>query len=132
MLALLAPLAVYGLVLGLHLVVPGRWVDGYVLDPATGRPLRYRLNGLRVLFATVTLYAAACLLGWIPWEFFYLHRWEMAAGACGIGLVFTLWMVLSARPEEARPKPSLLADALLIAASLAMAFAVAMVTSSVS
>jgi len=100
MLALLAPLAVYGLVLALHLVVPGRWVDGYVLDPATGRPLRYRLNGLRVLFATVTLYAAACLLGWIPWEFFYLHRWEMASGACVIGLVFTIWVVLLAPANQ--------------------------------
>ena len=67
----------------LHLLLPGRWIDGYVLDPATGRPLRYRLNGLRVLFATVALYALACALGWLPWDFFYLHRWEMAAGACG-------------------------------------------------
>jgi protein-S-isoprenylcysteine O-methyltransferase Ste14 len=96
--ALLAPLAVYGVVLALHLLVPGRWVDGYVLDPATGRPLRYRLNGLRVLFVTLALYAGASLLGWIPWEIFYLHRFEMAAGACGIGLVFTLWIVLSAPP----------------------------------
>jgi delta14-sterol reductase len=105
MLALLAPLAVYALVLGLHLGLPGRWVDGYVLDPATGRPLRYRLNGLRVLCATVVLYAAASLLGWIPWELFYLHRWGMAAGACGIGLVFTICVVLSAPPNK-----SLLAD----------------------
>ena len=86
-LALFGPLVVYGVILGLHLALPGRWIDGYVLDPATGRPLRYRLNGLRVLFATVALYALACALGWIPWEFFYLHRWEMAAGACGLGLL---------------------------------------------
>ena len=32
------------------------------------------------------LYAAACGLGLIPWDFFYLHRWEMAAGACVLGL----------------------------------------------
>ena len=105
MLWLLAPLGVYAVVLGLHLILPGRWVDGYVLDPATGRPLRYRLNGLRVLLATVALYAGACLLGWISWEVFYLHRWEMAAGACGIGLVFTLWVVLPAPANK-----SLLAD----------------------
>jgi delta14-sterol reductase len=36
---------VYAIVLGLHLSLPGRWVDGYLLDPATGSPLRYRLNG---------------------------------------------------------------------------------------
>jgi len=104
-LALFGPLVVYGVILALHLVLPGRWVDGYVLDPDTGRPLRYRLNGLRVLLVTVAAYAGACWLGWLPWEFFYLHRWEMAAGACGLGLLFTLAIVLSARANQ-----SLLAD----------------------
>lgn len=94
--ALLGPLVVYGLVFGLHLALPARWVDGYVRDPATGRPLRYRLNGLRVLLAMLALYAAACWVGAIPWDFFYLHRWEMAAGACALGLVFTLALVLPA------------------------------------
>ena len=99
-LALFGPLVVYGVILGLHLVLPGRWIDGYVLDPATGRPLRYRLNGLRVLLVTVAAYAGACWLGWLPWEFFYLHRWEMTAGACGLGLLFTLAIVLSARADK--------------------------------
>jgi len=94
--ALLGPLTVYAVVLALHLVLPGRWIDGYVRDEATGRLLRYRLNGLRVLFATVALYALACWQGVVPWDFFYLHRWEMVSGACGIGLLFTLAMVLPA------------------------------------
>lgn len=96
MLGYFGPLLVYGLVLVLHLVLPGRWVDGYVLDPATGRPFRYRLNGLRVLFVVLAVYAIACQLGWIPWEIFYLHRWQMAAGACVLGLLFTLALVLPA------------------------------------
>src|SRR5262249_15879230 len=36
------PILVYAIVLGLHLIVPARWVDGYVRDAATGKPLRYR------------------------------------------------------------------------------------------
>jgi delta14-sterol reductase len=100
MLALLGPLIVYGVVLGLHLLLPARWTDGYVLDPVAGRPYRYRLNGLRVLLATLAAYAGACLLGWIPWEFFYLQRWEMLAGACGLGLLFTLAIVLPAAPQQ--------------------------------
>jgi protein-S-isoprenylcysteine O-methyltransferase Ste14 len=100
MLALFGPLVVYGVVLLLHLVLPGRWTGGYVLDPATGKPLRYRLNGLRVLVVTVASYAAACLLGWIPWDFFYLRRWEMAAGACALGILFTLAIVLPAPPRK--------------------------------
>jgi delta14-sterol reductase len=100
------PLVVYAVVLGLHLAIPARWVDGYVKNDATGKPLRYRLNGLRVLFATLALWGLACWRGLIPWDLFYVERWPMAAGACVVGLAFTLAIVLPARPVKA----SLLAD----------------------
>ena len=100
------PLVVYAVVLGLHLIVPARWTDGYVRDAATGEPLRYRLNGLRVLFATLALWALGCWRGLVPWDLFYTERWSMAAGACVAGLVFTLAIVLPA-PRVTR---SLLAD----------------------
>jgi protein-S-isoprenylcysteine O-methyltransferase Ste14 len=95
LLGFVLPLAVYALVLWLHLIVPGRWVDGYVRDP-TGRPLRYRLNGLRVFFLVIALWAVACKLGYLPWDLFYVWRWQSLAGACAIGLVFTFWVVLPA------------------------------------
>jgi len=98
--ACFGPLAVYLAILALHLLLPARWVDGYATDPATGRPFRYRLNGLRVLVVALAVYAAACAPGWIPWDVFYLHRWEMAAGACGLGLLFTLAIVLPAPPRR--------------------------------
>jgi protein-S-isoprenylcysteine O-methyltransferase Ste14 len=103
--ALFGPLVVYAVLLALHLALPARWVDGYVRDPATGRPLRYRLNGLRVLLATLALYAVACGLGLLSWDFFYLHRVAMVVGACALGLAFTLAVVL---PAPARGR--LLAD----------------------
>jgi len=90
------PLLVYALVLGLHLIVPARWTDGYVRDPVTGAPLRYRLNGLRVLVVVGALWAAACSRGVLAWDLFYVERWSMAAGACALGLVFTLAVVLPA------------------------------------
>src|SRR5690242_974563 len=89
---LLVPLAVYAVVLVLHLVVPGRWVDGYVRDDA-GRPLRYHLNGLAVLLIVVAGYLAAAYTGLIAWDVFYTYRWGAAIGACVIGLVFTLAIV---------------------------------------
>ncbi len=100
-------MAVYALVLALHLGVPARHVEGYVRDPRTGKPLSYRLNGLRVLLVVLALYGAAGATGVLPWDVFYLHRWEMAASACGLGLVFTLALVL---PAPRRVGSSLLAD----------------------
>ncbi|HYC57025.1 MAG TPA: DUF1295 domain-containing protein [Candidatus Binatia bacterium] len=94
--AFLWPLLIYAFILGLHLIVPGRWVTGYVVDKVTGERLRYRLNGLRVLVITIAAWALACQLGVLAWDAFYVHRWDMAAGACALGLVFTLAIVLPA------------------------------------
>lgn len=105
--AYLWPTLIYLLVLLLHLVVPGRWVDGYVVDASSGRKLRYRLNGLRVMIVVVAAWAIACRRGWMAWDAFYLHRWEMVAGTCVVGLLFTLAIVLPARPV---PGKSLAAD----------------------
>ncbi len=96
MLGLIYVLVIYAVVLGLHLVVPGRWVDGYVIDPKTNKPLRYHLNGLRVFFLSVAAWAGACWSGLLPWDAFYVHRWEMAASACGLGLLFSAAIVFPA------------------------------------
>jgi delta14-sterol reductase len=88
----------FAFVLALHLVVPARSVEGYVRHEVTGARLRYRLNGLRVLFVVV----AACLglvrAGVIAADYLWLHRWEGLAGACTFGLIFTFGIVLTAPP----------------------------------
>lgn len=101
------PLIIYAAILLLHLALPGRWVDGYVVDPGTGRKLRYRLNGLPVLGVSVLLWALACWAGWIDWDAFFVQRWQMLAGAFVLGLAFTLAIVL---PAPAVPGKGLLAD----------------------
>lgn len=93
-----APWLVYAVVTLLHVALPARRVDGYVTDPATGRPFRYRLNGLAVYAATVALWALACARGWIPWDFLWTTRWSGLAGACTLGVLFTLALVLTAPP----------------------------------
>jgi delta14-sterol reductase len=102
----LSPLIVYAVVTVLHLVVPARNVEGYVVDPRTGRPFRYRLNGLLVYLLTVGLWAGVCSAGWLPWDFLWTTRWEGLAGACTLGLLFTAAIVLPA-PKTGE---SLLAD----------------------
>jgi delta14-sterol reductase len=98
-------LLTYLVVFLLHLAVPGRWVDGYVKG-ADGKPLRYRLNGLRVFFVTVALWALACWQGLLKWTDFHEHRWEMLWTACAIGLVFSAVIVFTAPPV----KKNVLAD----------------------
>ena len=103
------PLALYGAIFALHLMLPARRVTGYVRD-ASGAHLRYRLNGLPVFFATVGLWALCCRAGWLAWDALYLHRWAMAPGPACSAWLFTLALVLSApkTPGQslvARPLP---------------------------
>jgi len=96
LLGLAAPLCVYAVVTALHLALPARRVAGYVTDPATGQPLRYRLNGLLVFLVTLALWAFACWRGWLAWDGLWQVRWASLAGACALGLVLTLALVLPA------------------------------------
>ena len=100
------PLVVYLIVLGLHLAVPARRVAGYVLNPETGRPLRYRLNGLRVLLLVVAGWVLACSRGVLAWDGLYVHRWETLAGAFAVGLIFTFAIVLPAPRTPGKSFPT--------------------------
>ncbi len=104
---LLAPLVVYAGVTALHLLLPARTVDGYVIDPRTHKPLRYRLNGLVVYALTIGLWALLCSRGVLAWDFFWTTRWEGLIGACVLGLAFTAWVVLPA-PSTGRSLPAAL------------------------
>jgi hypothetical protein len=105
----LAPACVYAVITLLHLVIPARAVDGYAIDPATHKPYRYRLNGLAVYGLTIALWVLACSSGWLAWDYFWTTRWEGLAGACVLGLIFTLAIVLMAP----RTGKGLLADLFL-------------------
>lgn len=77
----------------LHILLPYRLVEGYARDEQ-GEPLTYRLNGMRVLGVSVVGWL---LLGWtglVPLDQLWVDRWENAAVACGLGLLFTLVTVL--------------------------------------
>ena len=97
-----APIVLYALILALHLLLPARHVDGYVQDPQTGRPLKYRLNGLLVFLVVVVLWLVSGWQDWFAWDWLYLHRWSALAGACTLGLVYTLIVVLPA-PTTGKP-----------------------------
>jgi delta14-sterol reductase len=92
-----ATLVIYACTFALYVVVPGRWVDGYVTDDA-GRVLRYRLNGPSVFAIAIAGWIAIGATGVLPWDFLYAHRWGTLAAAIALGLGFTFAIVLPAPP----------------------------------
>lgn len=95
---LVTPFLVYAGITALHWYVPAVIVDGYVKNPRTGRPLRYRLNGRRVLLLAIIGWLALGTSGVVPLDWLYRSRWFGLVGACVLGLGFTLWIVLTAPP----------------------------------
>jgi len=92
-----APWIAYALITLLHVVLPARRVVGYVVDPRTGKPWEYSLNGPLVLVLTVLVWALIGRFGLLPWDWLYTHRWSGLAGSCAAGLVFSFAIVLPAK-----------------------------------
>jgi protein-S-isoprenylcysteine O-methyltransferase Ste14 len=102
----LTPTLVYALVFALNALMPGRWVTGYVTKSNSDEKLRYRLNGLWVLFTMVLGWGALCYYDIIAWDYLFTVRWYALAGAITFGLVFSFAIVLPSAPV----KKSFLAD----------------------
>jgi len=90
----LAPALIYTVIFILNAVMPGRWVTGYATKAGTTEKLRYRLNGLLVLFTVVAAWVLLCYYGLLPWDWLYTYRWYGLAGAVTFGLIFSLAVVL--------------------------------------
>ena len=103
---ILTPLLIYLFVFLLHIILPGRWVQGYVTKPGTNEKLRYRLNGIWVLIIVVLSWAGLCYFGVIPWNWVFIYRWYCLSGAIVFGLIFSIAVVLAYSPV----KKSFIAD----------------------
>jgi delta14-sterol reductase len=94
----LAPLGIYFYIFLLNVLVPGRWVTGYATKTNSTEKLRYRLNGIQVLFIVVLTWSAVCYTGLLPWDWLYTYRWQGLAGAVIFGLIFSVVLVLPNAP----------------------------------
>ena len=87
------PLAVFAVFFVAQIVLPARRVSGYVVDPRTGEPRTYRLNGLPV-FALVLAVWATGVTG-LPHDWFYRSSIPAVAGGTLFATIFTLLAVYS-------------------------------------
>ena len=94
------PLIVFAAFFLAQMILPGKWVPGYVVDPATGRPRRYRLNGILV-FALALVVWAFELTG-MPRDWFYRSSVYAVAGGTVFATIFTLIAVYSHPKREKR------------------------------
>ncbi len=94
----LAPVFIIALIFVLNAMLPGRWVRGYISKPGSEEKVRYHLNGIYVFFVMVALWFILGITGTVPFDYLYNHRWQGLAGACFLGLVFSLVIVLSYKP----------------------------------
>ena len=94
------PLAVFAVFLLAQLILPGRWVPGYVVNPETGEPRQYRLNGLLVYVLVLIVWAFE--LTGIPRDWFYRSSVYAVAGGTVFATVFTLIAVYCHPQTERR------------------------------
>ena len=99
------PLIVFAAFFAAQMILPGRWVPGYVVDAETGEPRKYRLNGILV-FALALIVWAFELTG-MPRDWFYRSSAYAVAGGTVFATIFTLIAVYS---QPRRKKTNFILD----------------------
>jgi protein-S-isoprenylcysteine O-methyltransferase Ste14 len=97
-LGFLAPVMIPIVIFILNVLLPGRWVTGYISKTHSEERMRYRLNGILVFFTVVLVWFLLGFFNLVPFDWLYDYRWYGLAGAFISGLVFSLAVVLSYPP----------------------------------
>ncbi len=87
------PLVIFAVFFLAQLILPGKRVPGYVINPQTGKPRNYRLNGL-VVFAVALIVWAFELTG-MPREWFYRSTIYAVVGGTVFTTIFAIIAVFS-------------------------------------
>ncbi len=94
----LAPVIIMATIFFLNAYLPARRVTGYITRPGSSEKMKYRINGISVFISVVSVWFILGLTGTVAFDFLYVYRWHGLAGACILGLLFTLAMVLPRKP----------------------------------
>ncbi len=98
------PLVIFAVFFLAQLILPGKRVPGYVINPQTGKPRNYRLNGI-VVFAVALIVWAFELTG-MPREWFYRSSIYAVVGGTVFTTIFAIIAVFS-QPEGKIKNPLL-------------------------
>ena len=101
---LLTPLVIFAVFFLAQLILPGRRVPGYVVNPETGEPRNYRLNGLLVF--VIAEIAWALELTGMPRDWFYRSSIYAVAGGTVVTTILTVIAVFS-QPRDTVKNPLL-------------------------
>ena len=96
------PLAIFAVFFVVQLLLPGRRVTGYVIDPETGSPRSYRLNGILVFVIAVAVWALE--LTGMPRDWFYRSSVYAVAGGTVFATICSTLAVFT-RPERKGKSP---------------------------
>jgi delta14-sterol reductase len=94
----LAPVLIMAVIFVLNAFLPGRWVKGYITKPGSTEKMTYHLNGILVFIVMVVLWFLLGITNTVPFDYLYTYRWHGLVGACILGLIFTLLLVLPRKP----------------------------------
>ena len=100
----LTPLVIFAAFFLAQIILPARRVPGYVINPGTGEPRNYRLNGILV-FAIAVIVWAFEITG-MPRDWFYRSAVYAVTGGTVLCLIFSLFAVFS-RPQGEIKNPLL-------------------------
>ncbi|MCY4379181.1 MAG: DUF1295 domain-containing protein [Candidatus Dadabacteria bacterium] len=87
------PLVIFAVFFLAQIILPGKKVPGYVINPKTGEPRNYRLNGLLVFVIAVIVWAFE--LSGVPRDWFYRSSIYAVAGGTVFTTIFTIIAVFS-------------------------------------
>ncbi len=87
------PLVIFAVFFVAQVVLPARRVPGYVINPETGKPSNYRLNGLLVFIIAIIVWAIEPL--GLPRDWFYRSAIYAVAGGTVFAALIALVAMLS-------------------------------------
>lgn len=88
------PWIAYLIITLFHILIPGKWMKGYVKHSITDEILYYRLNGFWVAICCIIIWFLLGYFNVVSFDWLYNVRWYSVIGAISFGLIYSLCIVI--------------------------------------